>query len=99
MVMVPSRDAWQAPDPAFEARVRESFRRQTALETIGATLQAVAPGYVEIHMPYNAAFTQQNGYMHAGILTTIVDTACGYAACTLTPADANVLTVEYKANF
>jgi len=86
-------------DPDFERRVRASFGRQAAMHTIGATLELVKPGEVEIHLPYDARLTQQNGYVHAGIVTMIVDSACGYAAYTLAPADADVLTVEYKANF
>jgi uncharacterized protein (TIGR00369 family) len=85
--------------PGVESRVRESFGMQTAMQSIGAVLASVAPGKVEIHMPYNSQFTQQNGYLHAGVVTMIVDSACGYAALTLAPPDTNVLTVEYKANF
>jgi uncharacterized protein (TIGR00369 family) len=99
MIVMDTREEFIPQDPEYERRVRESYRRQTALETIGATLTRVQPGVVEIHMPYNACLAQQNGFMHAGIITTIVDTACGYAACTLTPSNANVLTVEFKANF
>jgi len=99
MIVMASHDEFIPQDPDYERRVRESYRRQTALETIGATLTRVEPGLVEIHMPFNARLAQQNGFMHAGIIATIVDTACGYAACTLAPADANVLTVEFKANF
>ena len=94
-----SQDALNPQDPAFEARARASFARQTAMATIGATLAAIAPGMVEIHLPYSDRLTQQNGYLHAGIVAMILDSACGYAAMTLTPADANILTVEYKANF
>jgi uncharacterized protein (TIGR00369 family) len=99
MLMNPTSETYIPKDPDYAARVRRSFARQTALETIGATLEVVAPGRIEIHLPYDPRLTQQDGYLHAGIVTTIADTACGYAACTLTPADANVLTVEFKANF
>jgi uncharacterized protein (TIGR00369 family) len=68
------------------------------METIGATLSRVEPGEVEIGLPYRADLTQQDGYLHAGIVTTIVDSACGYAAFTLMPADAAVLSVEFKLN-
>ena len=54
---------------------------------------------VEIRLPYSSKLTQQNGYLHAGIVTMIADSACGYAAYTLAPADSDILTVEYKANF
>ncbi len=88
-----------APDPDFERRVRESFARQTVMVTLGATLERVEPGLVEIQMPFSPGLTQHNGFIHAGILTTIVDSAAGYAAYTMAPAGTNVLTVEYKANF
>ena len=85
-------------DPSFEARVRESFARQRAMATLGAELTRVAPGEVTIELPYRQDLTQQDGYVHAGIVTAIVDSACGYAAFTLMPADAAVLSVEFKVN-
>jgi uncharacterized protein (TIGR00369 family) len=85
-------------DPQFDARVRASFARQRAMETIGATLARVAPGIVEITLPYRAELTQQHGFLHAGIVATILDSACGYAAFSLMPPDVAVLTVEYKIN-
>lgn len=86
-------------DPAFEARVRDSFARQRVMGMIGATLSSVSAGEVVIELPYRADLTQQHGYLHAAIVTAIVDNACGYAAHTLMPADAAVLTVELKVNF
>lgn len=85
-------------DPAFAQRVRESFARQTAMATIGATLVNVQPGAIEIELPYRADLCQQHGFIHAGIVTTIVDTACGYAAFSLMPPDAGVLSIEFKIN-
>jgi uncharacterized protein (TIGR00369 family) len=85
-------------DSEFESRVRESFSRQTIMQTIGARLASVSPGEVEIRMPVRPGLSQQNGYVHAGIITAIVDSACGYAALSLTPAGCEVLTVEYKVN-
>jgi len=85
-------------DPQFEARVRASFARQRAMETIGATLSRVEPGVVEVALPYRADLTQQHGFLHAGIVATILDSACGYAAFSLMPPDVAVLTVEYKIN-
>jgi uncharacterized protein (TIGR00369 family) len=85
-----------APDPNFEARVRASFARQQVMATIGATMTRVEPGRVAIELPVRAALTQQHGFVHAGIVATIGDSACGYAAFSLMPADAGVLTVEYK---
>jgi uncharacterized protein (TIGR00369 family) len=86
-------------DPQFEARVRESFARQQVMTTIGATIASVAPGEVEIQTPFRSDLTQQHGFLHAGIVTTIVDSACGYAALSLMPEQVGVLTIEYKVNF
>ncbi|HEY7348653.1 MAG TPA: PaaI family thioesterase [Ktedonobacterales bacterium] len=86
-------------DAGFEARVRTSFTRQQVMITLGATMTHVAPGEIEIQLPFRPDLTQQNGFLHAGIITTIVDSACGYAAFSLMPADVGVLTVEYKVNF
>ena len=85
-------------DASFEERVRESFARQRLMETIGAVLTTVEPGRVEIVLPFRADLTQQHGYLHAGVVTSIVDSACGYAAMSLTPPRADVLSVEYKIN-
>jgi uncharacterized protein (TIGR00369 family) len=89
---------FQALNPSFEANVRDSFSQQTAMTTIGAQLITVEPGVVEIMIPYRADLTQQHGYLHGGIITTIADTACGYAAYTLMPAGSEVLSVEFKVN-
>jgi uncharacterized protein (TIGR00369 family) len=85
-------------DPNFEPRIRSSFARQRVMNTIGATMTTVEPGRIEITMPFRDDLTQQNGYMHAGIVATILDSACGYAALSLMPADVDALTVEYKIN-
>jgi uncharacterized protein (TIGR00369 family) len=85
-------------DPNYEERVRSSFARQAAMETIGAELTSVTPGIIEIEMPYSTALTQQHGYLHAGIISTALDSACGYAAFSLMPPDAAVLTIEFKLN-
>ena len=87
------------PDPHFERRLRSSFARMKLMETIGAKLTTALPGEVEIELPFRSDLTQHHGFVHAGIVTSIVDTACGYAALTLLPANAEVLTVEYKVNF
>ncbi|HEU5330705.1 MAG TPA: PaaI family thioesterase [Thermomicrobiales bacterium] len=86
-------------DPDFTARVRASFGRQAAMTTFGAQLVEVAPGAVEIVLPFRAELAQQHGYLHGGVTTAIVDSACGYAALSLLPAGVEVLTVEYKVNF
>lgn len=85
-------------DPNFEPRIRASFARQRVMNTIGATMTAVEPGRIEITMPFRDDLTQHNGYMHAGIVATILDSACGYAALSLMSADVDALTVEYKIN-
>jgi uncharacterized protein (TIGR00369 family) len=85
-------------DPAFAERVRASFGQQGAMHTIGATLVEVEPGRVVIALPWQQALTQQHGFLHAGMVATALDSACGYAASTLMPADAGVLTIEYKIN-
>jgi uncharacterized protein (TIGR00369 family) len=85
-------------DPQFAARVRESFGRQKAMVLIGGSLTVVEPGYVEIALPFRDDLTQQKGYVHGGILGMIADSACGYAAFSLMPADCSLVTVEYKIN-
>ena len=86
------------PDIDYAKRVRESFARQKLMQTIGATLASVSPGVITIELPYRDDLTQQHGYLHAGIITAVVDSACGYAALTMTPAGAEVLSVEFKIN-
>jgi uncharacterized protein (TIGR00369 family) len=85
-------------DPNYATRVRASFERQRVMAWIGAKLTHLAPGQCEITLPHKAELTQQHGYIHGGIIGTIGDTAAGYAAYTLMPHDASVLTVEYKMN-
>ncbi len=80
-------------------KVTESFLKQTIMSTIGATIESIEPGKVTIKLPFNEALSQQDGFIHAGVITTIVDSACGYAAMTLMPDDARVLTIEFKSNF
>lgn len=81
-----------------EARVRQSFSRQTFMATLGAELTTVVQGGVEIRLPFSPNLTQQNGYLHAGAITAVLDSACGYAALTMTADDKDVLTVEFKVN-
>ncbi len=83
-------------NPAFEAAVRESFARQGAMAHLGAELLRVAPGHVEVGLPFRPEVSQQHDYFHGGIIATIADNAGGYAAYSLMPAGANVLTVEFK---
>lgn len=85
-------------NPDFESRVRDSFARQGAMALIGAKLTHVAPGAVDIAVDYRHEVSQQHGFFHGGIVGTAADSAGGYAAFSLMPADASVLTVEYKMN-
>ncbi len=85
-------------DPAFERRVRASFGRQAAMATIGATLARVVPGEVVIELRFRPELTQQHGFLHAGIVTSVMDSACGYAALSLMEPGAAVLSVEFKVN-
>jgi uncharacterized protein (TIGR00369 family) len=86
-------------DPDFERRVRQSFGEQRIMQTLGASITRVMPGETVIELDYGAHLTQQHGYLHAGVVTTIADSACGYAAYTLMPALSEVLSVEFKTNF
>lgn len=86
------------PEPDFDRRVRASFARQPFMTLLGASITALGPGTCEITLPFRRELTQQHGYLHAGVVATLADNACGYAAFTLMPADASVLTVEFKLN-
>jgi uncharacterized protein (TIGR00369 family) len=94
----PRAQPFAPADPAFERRVRASFARQGAMHTLGATLESVAPGYCAIALAPRPAVAQQHGYVHAGVVAAIVDSAGGYAGFSLFPSDASVLTVEFKLN-
>ena len=85
-------------DPKAEARCRNSFARQPMMTTIGASVLSVKSGEVEIEMPFAAHLTQQHGFLHAGVVATALDSACGYAGLTLMPEEAAVLTIEFKIN-
>jgi uncharacterized protein (TIGR00369 family) len=89
---------FEASDPEYERRVRESFARQGIMKHLGARLAMIGPGQVQIRAAYRAELTQQHGYFHAGVSGAIADSACGYAAYTLMPKESSVLTVEYKMN-
>src|SRR5262245_18628240 len=89
---------FKAPNPSFATEVKESFAKQAVMTSIGAQLTKVEPGVVEITLPYRHDLTQQHGYLHAGIITTIADSSCGYAAYSLMPANSEVLSVEFKVN-
>lgn len=85
-------------DPQYAERVQQSFARQGIMKTLGATLGLLEPGAVDIHLDWAQGLTQQHGFLHAGVVSTGLDSACGYAAFTLMPAEAAVLTIEFKIN-
>ncbi|MFV0388187.1 MAG: PaaI family thioesterase [Pyrinomonadaceae bacterium] len=85
--------------PNFEVRVCEVFKKQAVMQTIGCKLVNIKPGSVELLLPFRPNLTQQNGFLHAGIISTAMDSACGFAALTLTSENQDVLAVEFKVNF
>ena len=87
------------PYAQYAERVQASFAKQQIMRLIGAEITRVEPGLVEITLPFRDDLTQQHGFLHAGVVTTIVDSACGYAALSLMPEGTGVLSVEYKVNF
>ena len=89
---------FEPADAGYAARVRASFARQPAMATIGADLTVVEPGRVVIELAWQQALTQQHGFLHAGMVATALDSACGYAGFSLMPEEAAVLTIEYKIN-
>jgi uncharacterized protein (TIGR00369 family) len=90
--------SFEPKDPDFRRRVATLFDAQPAMRTLGISLVRLEPGEVELAMPHAAAFTQQNGFVHAGIITAGLDNACGVAAFSLMPAGVDILTVEFKTN-
>ena len=86
-------------DPQSVARMRADFDRQGAMQTMGITVADVAPGRVILQMPFNPTFSQHHGFIHAGTITSGMDSACGFAALTLMDAESEVLTVEFKCSF
>ena len=89
---------FEPQSPNFAERVKNIFGEQPVMRLIGARLTRIEPGAIDIEIEYQKSLTQQNGFMHAGILTTIADSACGYAAFSLMPEEADVLSVEFKMN-
>jgi uncharacterized protein (TIGR00369 family) len=89
---------FQPTNPQFAEEIRLSFANQSIMTLIGAEINLVEPGIVEITLPYRADLAQQHGYVHGGIVTTIADSAAGYAAYSLMPAGAEVVSVEFKVN-
>jgi uncharacterized protein (TIGR00369 family) len=89
---------FEPKNPDFDARVRDSFNRQKVMHTLGISIAELSPGHIVLEMAHEDALTQQHGFLHAGIVSTALDSACGYAAFSLMPADAAVLTAEFKIN-
>ena len=89
---------WAPDDEGYAQRLRASFERQGIMTTLGASLARIEPGEVEIQLEYRSGLSQQHGFFHAGATSTIADSAGGYAAYSLFPASASVLTVEFKIN-
>ncbi|WP_420404152.1 PaaI family thioesterase [Nisaea sp.] len=89
---------FEPKNPDFDARVRDSFGRQKVMHTLGIIIADLSPGRIVLEMAHSDALTQQHGFVHAGIVSTALDSACGYAAFSLMPAEAAVLTVEFKIN-
>ena len=89
-------NAFQPKHLAYKARVEESFRKQGVMATLGASLQLIEPGVVDIALDWAEGLTQQHGFLHAGVVATALDSACGYAGLTLMPEDAAVLTIEFR---
>jgi uncharacterized protein (TIGR00369 family) len=89
---------WQPKESRWEARVRDSFARQAHMATLGVTLEHLAPGEVHLALPFDRRFCQQNGFLHAGAIASLADSANGYAAYTLAPPQTDVLAVEFKIN-
>ena len=85
-------------DPEYEAKVRESFARQSYMATLGVSIAFIAPGEVQLMLPFAAQLCQQNGFLHAGAIASLADSASGYAAYTLAPPGTDVLAVEFKLN-
>ncbi len=89
---------FEPSDPDYQRKVQNSFARQGAMQALNITIERLEPGWIELKLPYQKAFTQQHGFLHAGIISTALDSACGYAAFSLMPKEAAVLSVEFKVN-
>ena len=85
-------------DDNYKIKVAESFQRQEVMKTLNASILDIRPGEIELEFPHQQKLTQQHGFIHAGIISTVLDSACGYAAFSLMPEEAAVLTIEFKIN-
>ena len=93
-----SSTRFEPKNPAWRAAATSTFDLQPAMRSLRISIVRLEPGEVDLAMPYAGAFTQQHGFVHAGIITAGLDNACGIAAFTLMPADTGILTVEFKTN-
>ena len=89
---------FEPSDAGYKEKVIESFNRQEVMKTVNASILNIRPGEIELEFPFQASLTQQHGFIHAGIVSTVLDSACGYAAFSLMPENAAVLTIEFKLN-
>lgn len=89
---------FEPKEPDYAEKVIESFNRQNVMKLMNASIISIRPGEVELAFPYQSELTQQHGFIHAGIVSTVLDSACGYAAFSLMPRNAAVLTIEFKLN-
>lgn len=89
---------FQPKNPDFDARVRDSFNNQNVMRTMGISIAELSPGRIVLEMDHDDRLTQQHGFLHAGVVATALDSACGYAGFSLMPAEAAVLTAEFKIN-
>ena len=89
---------WVPKDSLYRQRVEDSFSLQGVMQTLGAKMEKLEPGAVDIGLAWDRSLTQQHGFLHAGVVSTALDSACGYAAFSLMPEDAAVLTIEFKIN-
>ena len=89
---------FEPSDSGYKEKVIESFSRQEVMKTVNASIITIGPGVIELEFPYQSSLTQQHGFIHAGIVSTVLDSACGYAAFSLMPENAAVLTIEFKLN-
>lgn len=88
----------EPPDPGFRERVRASFAKQAVMATLGARMERIEAGECSIALDWRADLVQQHGFLHAGVLATVLDSACGYAAFSLMPADSGVLSIEFHTH-
>lgn len=85
-------------DPHIKSKCLDSVAKQGALTHLGATVEAIAYGHIVLNLPFSEKITQQHGFVHAGCISTVMDSACGFAALTTMPLECGILTIEFKVN-